>query len=442
MLAGVAIASGTLALDRHWGYDALPPRLVGTPTAASAVLATIATAMVSLTALVLTITMVVVQLAMGQFSPRIVQRILRDKPSQFAIGLFVATFVHALLTLRAVTDKGDGTGRVPGIALYAAFLLVFASIVALVIYVQHIGQALRVSALIELVGKETRKVIRHSYPDQGEPARETDEQEHVVRATRSGVVTRIDVEDVVAAARRADCELELVPLIGEFVPADAPLFRVHGDARALDEDALLDALMMQLEPTLDGDVSYGIRLLVDIAVRSLSESPFQDPTTAVQAIDRLHDILRQLACRPFPDGIYRDNHGVVRLTVPSMSWEAYVSLAVEEIRLAGAGSPQVTRKLKASLLELRAIAPPERRAVIDQQLKLLAASTRAALDEEWDIEFALTPDAKGIGAEETDTVRGVAGSFASLTAFLNARLNSCGTTGLPSSRRNTSSDSR
>ena len=93
----------------------------------------------------------------------------------------------------------------------------------------------------------------------------------------------------------------------------------------------------------------------------------------------------------------------MRLTVPSMSWEAYVSLAVEEIRLAGAGSPQVTRKLKASLLDLRAVAPPERRAVIDHQLKLLATSTRVALDDEWDIEFALTPDAKGIGAEETKT---------------------------------------
>ena len=170
--------------------------------------------------------------------------------------------------------------------------------------------------------------------------------------------------------------------------------------------------MVQLEPTLDGDVSYGIRLLVDIAVRSLSESPFQDPTTAVQAIDRLHDILRQLASRRFPDGVYRDDEGAVRLTVPSMSWEAYVSLAVEEIRLAGAGSPQVTRKLKASLLDLRAVAPPERRAVIDHQLKLLASSTRVALDDEWDIEFALTPDAKGIGAEEADKDSGPVGLHA------------------------------
>ena len=97
--------------------------IVGRPTSANAILTTIAVSMVSLATLVLTITMVVVQLAMGQFSPRIVQRILRDKPSQLAIGLFVATFVHAVLTIREVVDRGDGTGQVPTIAVATAYLL-------------------------------------------------------------------------------------------------------------------------------------------------------------------------------------------------------------------------------------------------------------------------------------------------------------------------------
>ena len=98
--------------------------------------------------------MVVVQLAMGQFSPRIVQRILRDKPSQIAIGLFVATFVHAILAVREVTLDGDGTGRARrrGRDRVRARPV---SIAVLVMYVHHIGQALRVSALIELVGDET-----------------------------------------------------------------------------------------------------------------------------------------------------------------------------------------------------------------------------------------------------------------------------------------------
>ena len=159
VVVGALISFGTIAVDRAFDYTAIPSGLVGGPDAAAAILQAVALSMVSLTALVLTITMVVVQLAMGQFSPRIVQRILQDKPSQFAIGLFVATFVHAILALREVTNEGDGTGQVPGVAVVTAFVLVVASIAVLVIYVNHIGQSLRVSALIELVGKDTRKLL-------------------------------------------------------------------------------------------------------------------------------------------------------------------------------------------------------------------------------------------------------------------------------------------
>jgi uncharacterized membrane protein len=401
VLAGAGIAFGTITLDRVFDYEAIPRNLVGGPDAATAILSTVAASMVSLAALVLTITMVVVQLAMGQFSPRIVQRILRDKPSQLAIGLFVATFVHAILAVREVTNNGDGTGRVPGIAVLAAFLLVLASIAVLVVYVQHLGQALRVSALIELVGRDTRALLDRVYPDKGEILGDEPGGVRVVRARKSGVVTGIGSEQLVEEALRADCELELVPALGEFVPADAPLFRVHGEPVDLDEEQLREALVMKLEPTLDQDVSYGIRLLVDIAERSLADSPFQDPTTAVQAIDRLHDILRQLARRPFPDGRHRDDAGKVRLTVHSMSWEAYVLLATEEIRLAGAASPQVTRRLKAALTDLRSIAPPERVDVIDRQLERLAAAAEAARDHERDVEMALADDRKGIGAAAT-----------------------------------------
>ena len=334
--------------------------------------------MVSLTALVLTITMVVVQLAMGQFSPRIVQRILRDKPSQLAIGLFVATFVHAILTLREVQDNGDGSGHVPGIAVLTAFMLVLASIAVLVVYVQHIGQALRVSALVELVGHDTRGLIDKLYPDTGTPA--PDSQRRVVRARESGVVTAIGYEELVEEASRSGCTLELIPAIGEFVTADAPLFEVHGESAGLNEDKLHRALVLKLEPTLDRDVGYGLRLLVDIAERSLSESPFQDPTTAVQAIDRLHDILRQLARRPFPDGRHRDKRGELRLLVRTPSWDDYVELATEELTLAGADSPRIVRRLRRALEDVRDIAPPERREVIERSLERLHQGVRDGRD--------------------------------------------------------------
>src|SRR5215207_10002594 len=161
VLAGVAIAIVTIAIDRWFAFEAVPRWMTGGPDAATAILETIAASMVSLAALVLTITMVVVQLAMGQFSPRIVQTFLRDKPSQFAIGLFVATFAHAMLAMREV--RFDGGGSVPGLAIIVAYVLIVVSIAALVLYVHHIGQSLRVSSLIELVGHDTRKAIDQHY---------------------------------------------------------------------------------------------------------------------------------------------------------------------------------------------------------------------------------------------------------------------------------------
>jgi uncharacterized membrane protein len=397
VLAGAALSFGTLAIDRAADYGRIPPSVVGGPDAAAEILATIAASMVSLTALVLTITMVVVQLAMGQFSPRIVQRILRDKPSQVAIGLFVATFVHAILALREVTNEGDGTGNVPGVAVVTAFVLVLASIAVLVIYVHHIGQALRVSALMELVGQETRKLVDREYSAAAPPPAPRSGAPDEIVARTSGVVTGIGVDELVREAERAGCRLELVPALGEFVPAESALFRVHGGAEGLDEDSLHSALILRLERTLDEDVAYGFRLLVDIATRSLADSPFQDPTTAVQALDRLHDLLRQLARRPLSDGRHRDEDGTVRLVTKTMTWEAYVHLAFDEIRLAGAGSPQVARRLQAAIDDLLTLVPPERSGVLELQRRLLSAATVRALEDERDVDFALESDRQGVG---------------------------------------------
>lgn len=398
VLTGAGISFATIAFDRNAGYEAIPQSIVGGPDAATAILSTIAASMVSLAALVLTITMVVVQLAMGQFSPRIVQRILQDKPSQLAIGLFVATFVHAILALREVTNEGDGTGQVPGIAVVTAFVLVIMSIAVLVIYVHHLGQTLRVSALIELVGKDTRKLIDRIYPNHMPQMDSGHGGPGVVLAQRSGVVTGIGDEALVEEAARAGCRLELVPALGEFVPAGSPLLKVYGGDRNIDEDKLHGALVFDLEPTLDEDVAYGLRLLVDIAERSLADSPLQDPTTAVQAIDRLHDVLRQLARRQFPDGRYTDESGELRLTVRQMSWEAYIHLAFDEIRIAGAGSPQVTRRLKAALDDLKAIVPEHRVGILELQLDMLTAAATDAMLDDRDVRMALFPDREGIGA--------------------------------------------
>lgn len=400
VLAGLALSVVTNWIDEVFDHELVPEALTGGPDAAVAVLSTIAASMVSLTALVLTITMVVVQLAMGQFSPRIVQTILQDKPSQIAIGLFIATFAHAMVSLPEV--RFDPSPAVPGLAILVAYALVLVSIVVLVLYVHHIGRSLRVSALIELVGSGTRRLLDEQYPDEqlhdgGRAAATTGGDD--VCADRSGVVCDVRTERLVELARAADCTLEMVPAIGQFVPAGSTLLRVEDGGRRLDHDEVRDTVVLGLERTLERDVAYGFRMLVDIAVRSVSESPFLDPTTAVQAIDRLHDGLRQLATRPFPDGSHRDAAGTVRLRVPVMDWDAYVTLCFEELRLAGAGSPQVSRRLSAALEDLLRIAPPERRAVLRRERELLRDAVHGAELPGSDLEFDLTPDHQGIGVD-------------------------------------------
>ena len=173
--------------------------------------------------------------------------------------------------------------------------------------------------------------------------------------------------------------IHVVPAIGTFVPSGSPLLRVEGDdGRRLDREAAIRALGSGLERTLEEDVAYGFRMLVDMGERALSDSPFLDPTTAVQALDRLHDGLRQLVRRQFPDGRFYDSNGLLRLTVPVMDWDAYVHLVFDEIRIAGRRSPQVTRRLMAAFDDLLEIAPPTRRAAIEEQSHLL----RAGLDDD------------------------------------------------------------
>jgi uncharacterized membrane protein len=137
--------------------------------------------------------------------------------------------------------------------------------------------------------------------------------------------------------------------------------------------------------------------LVDIAERSIAQ-PFNDPTTTVQALHRLQDLLRHLALRQIPDGEHRDEDGVVRLLERTLSWDGYVRLAFDEIRLAGAGTPQVSRRLCAALHDLKTVAPPDRQAALDRQLRLLSAAVHRAYEDEEDITAALTPDTEGIGS--------------------------------------------
>src|SRR4051794_31840512 len=389
VLGGIAVSILTMRFDSGHLVSA---DFVGGPEAALAILGAIAGSMITLTGIVLTIVLVVVQLAMDQFSPRIVRTILYDRPSQVAIGIFAASFTHALLAMRSIGSTNDNA-PVPGLAILVAFGLVILSIISLIIYVNHIGQSLRAAALIDSVGDETRELVNALYPARETTIRTADSTMN--EAPEPGVLFHIDYDELVAAATEARCTLTLLPMLGDFVPNGAPFISVEGVTDKLDANRVLEAVALGPERTLNQDVAYGFRMLVDIAERCLSDA--FDPTTAVQAIDRLHDCLRQLAPRPFPSGDYCDEEGHLRLRVRHTTWEGYVRLAFDEIRQTGANSTQVVGRIKAALDDLLTVAPPERRAPLHEQLRLLEA---AVAENAWPASerSQIFDDVQGIGS--------------------------------------------
>lgn len=400
VLAGVCLSFATIAIDRSVSF--VPRSLSGDPDAALAILTTVAASMVTLTGLVLTITMVVVQLATGQFTPRVLRAILRDRPSQFAIGVFVATFAHAMLVMREVRHPTDSSpeGYVPGFAIVVAFVLIIISIMVLVSYVNHIGQSLRAASLIDSVGDDTRDLIFELYPEHPPrraslPALPSGEPVQTVDAREPGVLFKVAEDELVELAAEAGVVIRMIPRVGDFVPTGGTVFAVYGEGR-IDPEALLQCIAVGKERTLHQDVAYGIRMLVDVAVRALSPAS-GDPTTAVQAIDRIHDCLRLLVSRDFPTGEHVDERGRLVLVLPVLSWEGMVHVALDELRLFAVQSMQATRRIAAMLRDLIELAPEERRAPLQFQLQRLDALAHEAFEAP-DGDWAMEPDQQGIGS--------------------------------------------
>lgn len=236
----------------------------------------------------------------------------------------------------------------PGRTVLTTYVLAVTSLATLVIYVSHAGQRLRATGLIDLVGDQLHVEIGRRFPAAGAAPVPPD----AVPSASAGVVAKIETEGLVAAAARENCVIELCARMGEVLPRDAPLLRVQGAEPARLADTA-NLVVLHDERTHDLDPAFGLRKLVDIAVRSASD----DPTTTVEALHRIHDSLRQLAWRPFPSGLHTDADGELRLIVPVRDWEDFVRLAFEEIRLAGAAQPQIARSLRTALEDLKTVAP-------------------------------------------------------------------------------------
>ena len=388
----------TTYLDRRHPHLLGDFRFVSGADSASTVLSTIATSMISLTALVFSITIVVLQLASTQFSPRVLRTFLRDRRSQAALGVFVSTFVYSLLALRVVDSTNAGV-FIPQASIGVAFVLVLGSLGVFVMYINNIAQSIRVASIVRSIGDETRELIEELYPRDGKAPSvkwERPPRPHQLYESEGvGAMTGVDEDGLVDWAAEHDCVIEVLQGIGDFVAQGQRILARYGGAARVSLD-VHDFVTLARERTMQQDIAFGFRQLVDISERALSPA-LNDPTTAVQAIDQMHDLLRRLADRPFPGPYRLDAHGDVRLVLQAMRWPGYVSLAMDEIRQYAGRSLQVARRFRAMLNDLLIVCEGERRKAIEEQLRLLDELVEREFQDDRDRRLAARPDEQGLG---------------------------------------------
>lgn len=390
-IAAAALALWLTALDDSLDTSRRTPFLfAGGPEGARALLSAIITSMISFTGLVFSITIVVLQLTSSQFSPRVLRSFLQDRFNQVTLGVFVATFVYALVVLRGVRGTAQVDSFVPQVAVTVAFVLVLTSVLVFLAYIHHIAQSIRAAAIIASIAHDTRVLIDHRLPADARPKPVLPlpaGPSRTITADRRGVVQWVDDDALADAAASDGVTVELLRAVGEFVATGAPLALVHG-ATPFDDERLQAAVHVGRERSMDQDVGFGLRQLVDIAERALSPG-INDPTTAVQALDQLHDILRQLATRALPPRQRTTKDGRLAVSVPQAEFADYLALAFDEIAHWGEDSIRIQRRVQIALRDLEVAARPEHRPAVAAYI----ARLQRAPSVRWD---ALSPSDVGL----------------------------------------------
>lgn len=403
--AAVAIASG-FTVPRI-AYYAMPG-LVSTVSvnAATGIYSAIASGMIALTGIVFSLTFLMVQFSATAYSPRLVVWISRDPVISHAIGVFTATFLYALASL-AWVDR-YGSGRVPLVGTFVVGLMLVISIVMFIALIQRMGK-LQVTQMLIFTGDRGREVIEKLYPPLDTPpsavSAETLDAPYTQSLIHHGYpskVQTIDVGTLVMIASNAGCIMEMVAAVGDAVLDSTPILRVYGCSSQLPEEGLRETIRLGKERTFDQDPKYAIRLLVDIAIRALSPA-VNDPTTAVQALDQIEDLLIRLGRRRLEIGAFRDGAGRLRLIIAFPTWEDFLVLAFDEIRFCGATSIQVMRRMMALVGELLSIMPEERRPALKYWRARLQTTIVSTFRDKEDILDASHEDRQGIGSSRRNT---------------------------------------
>src|ERR1700722_17386284 len=398
--AAIGIANLTIWLDAQ--VDApirVRPDLVSDPSTAATFAGAIAAATLAFVAVVFATTLVAIQLAASQYSPRTVRIFIRSRVTRVTLGLFLATFVFSLIIL--VSNRASVASAeqfAPVVSVTTLLALTLATVFGFVGYLNGVVRLMRVQYLLEAIASESRRAIEENFPPASayvdvEPPAPDPSPRRLRYTGTAGVISATDLYGLAELCRQKECWLELTVGVGEYLAHGTAVALVHGgDLRDRDVTRFF---LVRGERTFTQDPAFGFRQLVDIAIRALSPA-VNDPTTAVQAIDRLSDLLAVAGCRPDPTGLRVDSERATRVKRQLRNFEALLALSMTEIIRYGADSPQVVRRLRAVLDELQLKLPGVRHQAIAGQRTLLDAAAKLALPFPFDA-IAAIPDRHGFG---------------------------------------------
>ena len=404
--AGVTIVMGLIFPRLEYRYFAGYRHGMTVP-AATAVFSSIASGMLALTGIVFSLAFVMVQFSSVAYSPRLVLWFSRDPVISHGMGIFTATFIYSLSALVWVDRNGDG--RVPFFSTWLVILLVIASVMVLAFLVQRLA-ALQVSGVIAFIGKRGRQVIGEMYPvivtaggdretvknPPNPPALSLPATQVILHLGEPMTIAQYDVQALIGLAKQAEGVIVMPLAVGDTVVEGDAVLAVRGGHHMLPSADLRGAIQLERQRTFDQDPKYAIRLLVDVAIKALSPA-VNDPTTAVQALDEIEDLLRRIGTRYLEVGEVMDDRGVLRLMFPAPTWEDFLSLAFDEIRFYGATSLQVMRRLRAALYDIERVVSTLKQKPVRHYIEHLDVTVEHSISDTEDLATALQQDRQGLG---------------------------------------------
>ena len=417
-VAGVvlAVVAGVVMpwVDSRWG-----PRVPawwgavlfgGDAGAARTLLDAIASSLITVTSLTFSLTVVTLQLASSQFSPRLLRTFTSDVFVQATLAVFLATFTYALTVLRAVRS-GDVAGGafVPRISVTVAFVLGLASVLGLVLFLAHLARQIRVETMLRDVHDDASATIaaatraregthNGNIPPALVPPTPPRDAVALVAPT-SGFLTSVDEAQLRAAAINADAFVRIGCPPGSSLVAGVPIGAAWTERGPMAEDTLQQlrdavdgAIRVGYERTAAQDVGYGLRQLTDVANKALSPG-INDPTTAIHALGHVSALLCQLAHRELGPVLLSDNgnDGVggnggggggerVRVVMHRPDLADLLDGAISQPRRYGSSDPQVMARL-FGLLEELAHHLDDQTPVLAQLGRLRATVARSDFDD-------------------------------------------------------------